>query len=118
MLFGLATAASGTVGWLLGPSIGNAMFGFKWRHMRAQIAAVGVSPCVHLMRFTFRAEHDQIFAFQADVLINDLVRHRKIETFTPASSATVSIHQASHTPTLYRITTARRLAASRNFGIG
>jgi import inner membrane translocase subunit TIM23 len=40
LILGLATAASGAVGWLLGPFLGNAVFGIVWRRLRLQIAAV------------------------------------------------------------------------------
>ena len=40
LLLGMATMASGAVGWLLGPFIGNAVFGVMWRRLRGQIAAV------------------------------------------------------------------------------
>lgn len=40
LLLGLATAGSGAVGWLLGPFVGNAVFGLSHRKLGAQIAAV------------------------------------------------------------------------------
>lgn len=40
LLLGLATAGSGAVGWLLGPFVGNAVFGISHRKLGAQIAAV------------------------------------------------------------------------------
>lgn len=40
LILGLTTAASGAVGWLLGPFLGNAVFGIVWRRLRFQIAAV------------------------------------------------------------------------------
>lgn len=43
-MLGLATAASGAVGWLLGPFVGNAVFGVMWRRSRLQIAAVSDPP--------------------------------------------------------------------------
>lgn len=44
IVLGLATMASGAVGWLLGPFIGNGVFGLVWRKSRAQIAAVSINP--------------------------------------------------------------------------
>lgn len=43
LLLGLATAGSGAVGWLLGPFVGNAVFGLLHRKLGAQIAAVRLS---------------------------------------------------------------------------
>lgn len=40
LLLGLATAGSGAIGWLLGPFVGNAVFGLSHRKLGAQIAAV------------------------------------------------------------------------------
>lgn len=40
LVLGLATMASGAVGWLLGPFVGNAVFGIVWRRSRGQIAIV------------------------------------------------------------------------------
>ena len=40
ILLGLATAASGAVGWLIGPFVGNAVFGFIFRRFRKQIRVV------------------------------------------------------------------------------
>jgi len=40
IVLGLATAGSGAVGWLLGPFVGNAVFGMVHRGIRGQIAEV------------------------------------------------------------------------------
>lgn len=40
ILLGLGTAASGAVGWLIGPFVGNAVFGFIFRRFRKQIRVV------------------------------------------------------------------------------
>ena len=40
ILLGLATAGSGAVGWLMGPFVGNAVFGIAHRKLGTQIAAV------------------------------------------------------------------------------
>lgn len=40
LLLGLATAGSGAIGWLLGPFVGNAIFGLSHRKLGPQIAAV------------------------------------------------------------------------------
>ncbi len=40
IVLGLATASSGAVGWLLGPFVGNAVFGMVHRGIRGQIAEV------------------------------------------------------------------------------
>lgn len=40
ILLGLATAGSGAVGWLIGPFVGNAVFGFIFRRFRQQIRVV------------------------------------------------------------------------------
>lgn len=47
IVLGLATAGSGAVGWLLGPFVGNAVFGMVHRGVRGQIAEVSdrISPC-------------------------------------------------------------------------
>ena len=42
LLLGLATAGSGAVGWLLGPFVGNAVFGLSHRKLGAQIADVRI----------------------------------------------------------------------------
>lgn len=43
------TAGSGAVGWLLGPFVGNAVFGVAHRRVGGQIAEVSfASPCVWL----------------------------------------------------------------------
>ena len=34
---------SGSVGWLLGPFLGNAVFGLRYRRLGGEIAEVGVS---------------------------------------------------------------------------
>lgn len=52
LVLGLATMASGAVGWLLGPFIGNAVFGIVWRRSRGQIAAVS-SIFVQYFSFSF-----------------------------------------------------------------
>lgn len=40
LVLGLATLGSGGVGWLLGPFLGNAVFGMAHRRLAAQIAEV------------------------------------------------------------------------------
>lgn len=40
IVLGLATAASGAIGWLIGPFVGNAVFGVIYRVFRTQIAFV------------------------------------------------------------------------------
>lgn len=44
LLLGLATAGSGAVGWLLGPFVGNTVFGISHRKLGAQIADVRINP--------------------------------------------------------------------------
>ncbi|MCJ1482113.1 TIM23 complex component [Schaereria dolodes] len=39
MVLGLATVASGAVGWLLGPFVGNAVFGVVYRRVGGEIAS-------------------------------------------------------------------------------
>ena len=43
LVLGLMTAGSGGVGWLLGPFVGNAVFGMAHRRVGAQIAEVSCS---------------------------------------------------------------------------
>lgn len=40
IVLGLATAASGAVGWLIGPFVGNAVFGIIYRRFRTQFTVV------------------------------------------------------------------------------
>lgn len=56
LLLGLATAGSGAIGWLLGPFVGNAVFGLSHRKLGAQIAAVRhstLSPVLSCYGFSF-----------------------------------------------------------------
>lgn len=55
LLLGLATAGSGAVGWLLGPFVGNAVFGLSHRKLGAQITAVRIKskPFLHSSLFLF-----------------------------------------------------------------
>lgn len=40
IVLGIATAASGAIGWLIGPFVGNAVFGLRYRRFRTQITIV------------------------------------------------------------------------------
>lgn len=48
IVLGLATAGSGAVGWLVGPFVGNAVFGVVYRGLRGEIEEVGGITRAHL----------------------------------------------------------------------
>ena len=47
IVLGVATLGSGAVGWLLGPFVGNAVFGMRYRRIAGQIAEVS-EPYLHV----------------------------------------------------------------------
>ena len=51
VVLGLATGACGAVGWLLGPFVGNAVFGLWYRRFGGEIAVVSFLLCSFFFSF-------------------------------------------------------------------
>jgi hypothetical protein len=98
VVLGMATAACGAVGWLVGPFLGNAIWGLVNRRFKTAVAVV--SPfCL-----SFALVHDKLDT-------NSIFRKRK-SSLTESSDTESILHPIlSRTP--FQITTVKRLAASR-----
>lgn len=46
VVLGMATAACGAAGWLLGPIVGNGLWGLVYRRFAPSVATVSSAPCV------------------------------------------------------------------------
>ena len=113
IVLGLATAGSGAVGWLLGPFVGNAVFGMIHRRVGGQIAEVSDGPMSHT-----RAKQVEGKDYEVEwrLIYTRCSRRRKISI--GGSSDTESTPRANLFRTRYPTTMARRLGVWASSGIG
>lgn len=97
IVLGLATASCGAAGWLLGPFVGNAVWGLIYRRYRASVAIVSSPSYWTPSAYTMT---------------------RKRRSSSTASSASVWTPRRPRLRILCPITTVRKLAASRATGTG
>lgn len=106
VVMGLATAAFGALGWLLGPVVGNGVWNAVYRKYRGGFEVV--SPLALALSGTLPID---------DILTGNVCNRRR-KSSTLALEDIVSIPRRTRSRTQYPTSTARRSQAWLGIGIG
>lgn len=101
IVLGLATAACGAVGWLLGPMVGNGVWGLVYRRFTPSVATVSRPKKIGLL-----------------IVLTFFPPHRKRKNSSIAFAGSAWIHLPIQSPTRSLTTTARRLEAYKGIASG
>lgn len=101
IVLGLATAGFGAMGWLIGPILGNTVWGLVHRQYRGGVAIVSFSNLLPPNTHT------------DNLILTMLLKYRKRKNSSTESSASVLTRLPTRLRIRFRTTTARRLAVCK-----